>query len=1162
MDFFERPHHPKRGKLTKTLLIMKFTAILLLSAGLQLSAGVYSQSVTLSVTNVPVEKVFKEINRQTGYQFFVNDALLKKAGKVSIDTKNASVEEVLQQCLADLPVTFTVENNAIVVKEKEAKPKVELPVEVPPVPINGKVTDDKGNPLPYVNIVIKGTSTGTATDDNGNFSLEAKKGDILVLSMIGYERKEITVGDGPISITLSVLPSSLDEVQVIAYGKTTRRENTGSVSTIKTKDLEKQPVTNVVQMLQGQMPGVSISQSNGGAIGNGQQIIIRGINTLKSGSNPLIIIDGVIVNNEPGGLSTSTYDVTTTDGGSNLLSNGTTPLNWLNPNDIESIDVLKDADATSIYGSRGSNGVILITTKKGKTGDSKFSMNLFTGLNTPTYLTPLMNTQQYLKMRKDAFAMGNVYDGDDGTVHVLNPLEINEFTAPDLTRWSQTAYTDWAKFELGNPAQIYNVDGNLTGGTDKLNYYASAGYFKQYDMQFMKPYQERLTGKISLTSKSFGDKLTVNFLGNFGIENLKSTTTSTGRTTPVMKRNPPNYEVYNPDGSLNFPNAVPGTTTGYAVNYIPAESIRTFSKTYNALLSLDATYKIYKDLAVKALFSYNSQNNNLENIIPSGYFPVNGTNPVDMFILFPQATFTTGKFSTLNIEPQLTYDMDISGGKLSLLAGSTFLDRTREATLVKVQNPGSDALLYSWSNSHPPASASNNVTHYRFNSVFARVSYNWRDKYLVNFTFRRDGSSRFGTENRFADFGSAGAAWIFSSEQFVRDNISFLSFGKLRGSYGSTGSDNIGDYLWNSLAANTAGYWTIYSYAGVSGLGSANFPNRVIQWEKTNKMDISLDLGFFHDRILLSSTFYNTLSLNLLNTLPLSSQTGFTGYTGNFAGKVRNRGWEFELNTVNLDPEKAFQWRTRFNISFNKNTLVAYNDLATSSDATTLKIGRAVMRDGGLEMPMKFEGIDPSTGLPKFKDLNGDGIIDWSDQNVNEAWIGSSLPNGYGGMNNSLTYKGFSLDIFVQFSHQLMTNWLYSSSFPLGSMYNPCADLVDNYWKKPGDVSKYPRLFTNYEPAPQNNGTYNTLLKTYYLYDTSQGIVKGTFFRLKNVQLAYNLPAATLKRMKMNNMTIYVRGENLCFINTGGKLFKDPEINSVESVPLIRSITAGMKLTF
>ncbi|MHC1779416.1 MAG: SusC/RagA family TonB-linked outer membrane protein [Bacteroidales bacterium] len=1121
---------------SQTLLKMKLTFFLLLVAFLQVNAKGYSQMITLKQQNAQLEDVFVEIMKQTNSHFIYSPQMLKDTKPVDIDITSVSLEEALELCFDGQPITYVIENNTVIVKMKE----------LPPPPIKGTVVDENGKPISFVNVVVKGTTTGTYTDDFGVFNISVKKGDILQFSFIGYHTVEVTVGDNPINVVMKASANILDEVQIIGYGVTTKRNNTGSISSVKSKQLEVRPVTNVMQALQGQVSGVSITNFSPG-IGSPVSVLIRGVNSITSGTNPLIIIDGVVINSNPGDLI-SAASTAYSGSGANTYQQGNNVLNSINPNDIESIDILKDADATAIYGSRGTNGVILITTKRASLGKTIVSITASTGMQSPTGLTERLNTEEYLKLRRDAFATGNMT-----STSVINPITPTTQNAPDLMLWSQTAYTDYTKLEVGNAAPTYSADATISGGTKSINFLATGSYYKMYDSYMFKPYQQRLTGRMQINHTSVNERFNIKLSSIFGLENQKFSQTNMSNVNAQAMVNAPNFEMYNADGTLNFATNK-GYTAGQYYNPMPMKFVDNFSTTKNLMLNGEISYEFLKGLVAKVQVNYGMQSNKYRSLFPSTALSVQ----TDLYNSTPSAQHTTNTFTSLNIEPQITYTKQILKGTLSALAGVTFLDKTQERTGITIKNPGSDDLLYSWSSGNPTSAASNKY-YTRFSSVFGRANFNWDRKYIANITFRRDGSSRFGTNNRFANFASAGFAWIFTEEPFLKNILPILNYGKLRGSYGTTGNDNISDYIYLSLLQAPSS--TLRGmYQGSNGLDPVNYANENVQWETTTKSDVGMELGFFKSRIMLNATWYRSVSSNLLTALPLPGQSGFSSYTGNFEGIVQNTGVEIELNTQNLSPKSDVRWSTKFNITQNKNILKEFPNLVKSSYATTMQIGRALPSSYSLnkllEMPVNFNGIDPATGLPLFKDLNGDNNITSSDMSVNAAWIGSSQPTIWGGMNNSLGYKGFNMDVFIQFSDGIFTKWNYYNQSPVGSMFNPSKDVIDNYWMKPGDVKKYPRLYTNVT----GTAAYINPLTQYYPYSTAT-LYKGYYIRLKNIQLSYSLPASLLSKTGVEQLMIYINGENLA-VYTPEKLYKDPEIYWSRNSSVLRVFTLGIKASF
>jgi TonB-linked SusC/RagA family outer membrane protein len=1110
---------------------MKLLSVFILGICMQVSATGNAQKVNLSEKNAPLQKIFRQIHRQTGFQFFYEDALLDKAGKVTVLVQNVSIEDALNAALKNLPLKFEIVNKAIVVSAgpalSEEKPGT-ITTPPPPITIRGIIRSDKEELLQGISIIIKGTEKGTVSNENGIFSLEVEDPNaILVISGVGFETQEIALkGKTTLLIILATKISPLDDVQIIGYGKTTRRLKTGSVSTIKAEDIGRQPVANAVQAMQGRVAGVAITQT-AGAIGSGIEIQIRGVNTIESGNQPLVVLDGAVMPDINRGLGTSI-------GG--YMPWGSTTMNNINPADIESIEVLKDADATAIYGSRGANGVVLITTKKAKLGATRFNVDISTWTNSATYLPKRLLLPAYRQMRKDAFAMGN---HNPTTGVAINPITPTVNNAPDLLVWDSTkATTDWQDFEFGNSAPAINAQVNLSGGDKRINFYTSAGYLRQRDITAGAPFQERISANLGVTHTSQNNKFQVSLNTSYVINKLNPS--RGGGAAGVISGLPPNMPMYNANGTSYWP-APNISQASLLTNPLAAEEASTTNVANSLVANLDFSYRLFKGLSFKTQFGFNKQDNNSKSITPS-----TSINPLNPGASVPQSSEANSTFQSLNIEPQLTYTGKISKGKIEVLAGSTFFDRKTTNYRLTFTGYTTDLLLGSWAAGSSVAAYQNGSTYYRFNSAFGRVNYNWENKYLINLTYRRDGSSRFGPKNQWADFGAVGLGWIFTKEKWLSNIVPGLSYGKLRFSYGTAGNDNIADYRWTSL-------YTSAFYDGRSGLGASFLSDSSVGWETSRKLDIGIDLGFLNDRILFNVNWYRSRTTDLLLSTPVPAQTGFTSYITNTDAVVENKGWEFELNTRNLNPKSKWQWSTSFNISTLKNKLLEFPNLANSSFANRLKIGLPINNPRtplNAEWSQVYLGVNDTTGLPIFKDLDGNGIINNNDR----TYIGSTMPRLFGGLGNKVSFKGFELDIFFQFSQQLATNWLFNANYP-GQLSNPpIADWYGNYWKSPGDKTKYPRLFS---------GTANTttnLLSS--IYPLSSATLKDVFYaRLKNLSLSYTLPTEWVSKAKLNRAMVYVRGQNLLTF-TSEKLYKDPELTQLRSGQILKTWTAGVQLSF
>jgi len=1122
------------GLLTPQIMKpMKLTFILLTVALLQVSAKGVSQNVSLTLKDAPVEKMFKAIEQQTGLGFLYTKKMLQGAPKVNIIVKNVPIAEVLKQYFKGQELDFTIQNNTIIIVKKTESVSqlagIETPSLPPPITVRGLVRTESGELLEGISVSVKGTNQGTKTSVNGTFTLEGiDEKSVLVFTGVNIETQEVALNGKPsVVVTVKFRISPLDEIQIIGYGKTTRRYKTGAVATVKADVIGLQPVSNPLHALQGRMAGVSINQ-NTGALGSGTEIQIRGINTIQAGNQPLIIVDGSILPDPNRGLGTAI---------GSYMSFGSTNMNAINPADIESIEILKDADATAIYGSRGANGVVLITTKKVKLGPTRFNIDISTLSNSATYLPERLSLAAYRQMRRDAFNMGN---HNPTTGIAINPITPTVNNAPDLLIWDSTKATaDWTDFEYGNTEPSINAQANLSGGEKRLNFYASGGYQKQKDITRGSPLFERISGNLNVNHTSQNDRLKISINTSYITTKLKPS--RGGGSGGLLTSAPPNMPIKNMDGSIWWPSPTI-TQSSLLISPLAMEEARTESKTRSLISNLEVTYRIYKGLQLKTLLGYNDQITTIETGTPS-----TAINPLNPGSTVPNLNWAQSKYQSLNFEPQLLYNGKISKGKIEALVGSTFFDRKTSSNAINLTGYSSDLLLYSWAAATSVASRSNTSTYYRFNSAFARVNYNWENRYLVNLTYRRDGSSRFGPKKQWGNFGAVGVGWIFTNENWLKEKLSFLSYGKLRGSYGTTGNDNITDYQYTSLYASNF-------YDGAAGLAANYLADSSIGWESSRKLDLALEIGFFKDRVLLNVNWYRNRSTDLLASTPIPSQTGFNSYITNIPAVVENKGWEIELNTQNTKIGSKFQWKTNFNLTLLKNKLVEFPGLEQSSFANRLKIGYPVNSPRTLlntEWTQVFEGVDPATGLPIFKDLNGDGLINNNDR----TYIGSAIPRTFGGLGNQFSFKGFELDVFFQFSQQLVTNWMFNSTYP-GQLNNPAvADFYRNYWMNPGDVSKYPRLFS----GAASNSTTNLLSSVFPL---SSAALNDIFYaRLKNLSLSYTLPIGFVSKAKINKAVVYVRGQNL-LTWTSKKIYKDPELVQLRSGQVLKTWTAGIQLSF
>jgi TonB-dependent starch-binding outer membrane protein SusC len=1120
MDFkalFARPGLSAGGSFTKTWRIMRLTALFILVACLHVSARTYSQTVTLTERNASLQDIFKAIHQQTGYQFFYEDALLDKAGRISIVVKDAPVDEVLAQCLHDLPITFTIINKTIVVKEKSAA-ALAPPVLAPPGEVDGVVLNESGQPLSGATVTVKGTDKMALTNEKGEFKLpNVPANSILIVTYVGYSAKQVSFKPGErVEVHLVQAVNQLDQVQIIAYGTTTERLSTGDVTTVKAVDIEKQPVDNLLEAIQGRVPGLYINQSSG-LPGSGFSVQVLGRNSLINGNDPLYVVDGVPYTSELvqglgsilGGTSASVSSTTGTYGN---------PLSFINPSDIESIDVLKDADATAIWGSRGANGVILITTKKGKAGKLRVNVSAYRGAGAVPHFLDLMNTQQWLGMRHEA------YDNDNVTPTMPN--------AADLLFWDTTRYTDWQKVLLGGTAQYTDVQADVSGGNTNTQYLFGGGFHKETTVFPGNFSDTRGSFHANVTTTSDDQRFKMTFSGNYMYDN----NFLVDLTSQINHLPPDAPAPLNPDGTLNWMDyngtyTWPAADNPFAAMLTPYKGITT-NLIANTLLS----YRVLPGLQVKCNLGYTSLEVN-ENIVD----PNTASDPT--FNSSSVTSFFTSSIRSWIAEPQIAYERKIGDGKFEALAGSTFQQTTTTSQNLYASGFSSNALLSDMAAASTVIPQSVTDAVYKYNAGFGRVNYNWADKYLVNLTVRRDGSSRFGPANQFHDFAAAGAGWIFSSEEFLQKKLKWLSFGKLRGSYGTTGNDQIGDYQFLNLYNTNSSL----AYSGSSGLTPSSLYNPNLAWESTKKLEGGLNLGLWKDRILLTGTYFRTVSSNELVSYTLSSVTGFTSIASNLPAKVENQGEEFSLTSTNVKT-KNFTWTTSITLTIPKDRLEAFPNLATSSYKNTYVIGQPV----SIRKTYQFEGVDPTKGLYEFRTAKG---VDTTSPNfaTDETALVNVDPKLYGGFRNSFSYKGFQLDAFFYFMERNGINFLYDPYYKAQPGYKGYAQPVQvlDRWQQSGDSKPF-EMFSQ--------ATGNAYRAFVFVTESNRAYTNTSFLKLKNVSLSYELPADWKQKAHLKDLMVFVRGQNLLTFTHHYYGF-DPETQSMGSVPLLRIVTAGVKVT-
>jgi len=966
--------------------------------------------------------------------------------------------------------------------------------------ITGTVTYNN-MPMTGVTITVKGKNTTVLSGEDGKFSIAANGTDTLIFEYLGFKTQTVALsGKTNLTVQLEEDVNDLKEVTVNAgYYTVKETESTGSISKITAKDIEKQPVTNALAAMQGRMAGVNITQDSG-LPGGGFNIQIRGQNSLRAdGNRPLYIIDGVPYASDPiGATQTSTP-----------LSTVASPLNSINPDDIESIEILKDADATAIYGSRGANGVVLITTKRGKAGKTKITAGISAGSGHVTRFMDLMNTQQYLDMRRQAFA------NDGITTFPGYAYDING-------TWDQNRQTDWQKELFGGNAEINAANVSVSGGSEQTQFLVSGNFHSETTVFPGDFLYKKANVHFSIHHKSENEKFKLSLTG--GNTKQKNDQPGTDLTREALLLPPNAPALYDANGSLNWENS---TLNNPLRNLEGKYLTDTGDLVANSLIS----YELLKGLEIRSSFGFTDLHFTESSSLPyTMYDPAYGLGAESSGIFIN----TTTRRSWI-AEPQINWKADFGKAKIDLLVGGTFQNQQSAQMVQSGFGYSSNSLLYNLSAATEKNIVTDNETIYKYQAFFGRANFNWDKKYIVNLTGRRDGSSRFGPGNQFANFGAIGAAWVFSNVDWIKNHGEFLSFGKLRGSYGTTGSDQIGDYQYLDTYSTTP-----TGYGSATGLTPTRLFNPDFGWEVNKKLELALETGFFNDRIFVTAAWFRNRSSSQLVGVPLPGTTGFSSVQANLDATVENTGLELTLATTNIR-KGNFNWNTSINLTIPKNRLLSFPGLEGSAYADTFVIGESV----NIRKLYQSTGVDPQTGLYTFMDYNGDGVIAAPDD---QQVIKDFSPEYYGGVQNTITYGGIQLDFLFQFVKQQNYNFTRILGIP-GTGVNMASAAVGNTWQQPDDMAQY-QMYTS--------GTNGAAVDAYYKFSGSdKSVTDASFVRLKNISLAYELPKAWTRGIICR---LSVQGQNLWTITK----YKgaDPEFRNGGLLPPLKIITTGLQLTF
>ena len=1185
--------------LFKISLKVKFSTLLFVISLFEMYASGYSQNakVSINLKNTNVEAVLKAVESKTEYRFIFNTKEIDLERKISFNVKKTSVKEILKQLFENTKIDFELhENRHILLNLKKETDRTVLPIKQNEVLINqmqinvsGKVLDEQRQPLSGANIKAKGTNISTQTSIDGSFSIKLPDNvTSLIVSYIGMESQEVKITGNDLVVILHQQSQKMDEVVVIGYGTTKKKDVTTSIGSVTAKDIANQPVANIAEAIVGKMAGVNVVQGSGQP-GNSLNIKIRGIGTITAGSDPLYVVDGVPLS-----------------GGS--LSN-------INTNDIESIEILKDAAAAAIYGSRGSNGVVIITSKKGKKGETVINYTGFTGIQSLSKKIKMLDAYQYsqltLEARNNTYSDAMLAINKGRSASGLNPIAYsiqdnnatrlinsnNNLNAvvpteiiPYLNGTKGLTNTDWQD-EIYRDAVIQNHSLSVSGGSDNMKYYTSLEYLGQ-DGIIINSNFKRYGLKLNLDGNKGIFKYGVSLNPTLTTENIVNSdgayNSGAGGVVASALHSSPIFQVYNPDGSFNFSQnnwsadtrtvlpdgrVVVGNSQTQAWNPVAlATLIENKAKSLRLLSNIYAEAEILKDFKYKISLGFDVSNRTQDFFYPST-IPLSNTaeNPESIANAWSRSN------NELNwiLEQTLNYNKKWENHSLNTLAGWTLQKNTFDNNYVFAGRGFISNDIHTV-NAGIVTDGSSRKSEFSLASGLARVQYNYKGKYLATAAFRADGASRFGKDNKWGYFPSASVGWKISEEKFM-ENINWINDLKLRSSYGVTGNFSIPNYGSQGAISNYSYILGGASAAAVNGAAPSSQPNPALRWEKTNQVNFGLDFSVLQNVLTLNVDLYNSNTSDLLLSVPVPISTGYSSELTNI-GKVNNKGIEINLG---INPNLGnLKWSTNINFSKNINEVKELGPgnadiIRTGSVANAFFLTRVGQPIGSYYLPVVLgvfknqaevdayphyidtpSNNDLATTKPgdfKFKDVDGDGVIDLTkDREI----VGNYSPKFAYGLSTSLAYKNFDFALALQgvYGNELLN---LSRRF----FYNGEGNM-NNY------VEALGRWQSESEPGSGWNIRPNRVAKGLNGTTSSWHVEDGSYMRIRNVTFGYAIPLNNTSFITKTRF--YISVQNLhTFTKYKGY---NPEVSNNSNVtlsgedygvyPLARTFSMGLNLTF
>ncbi|MBX3252752.1 MAG: TonB-dependent receptor [Chitinophagaceae bacterium] len=1143
--------------VSKLIMQMKLISFFLIVICLQASASVSAQKITLTEKGASIQKVLREIRKQCDFDFIVNARSLKEAQPLTITVKDMPLEEVLRLIFANQPVDYVIDNKTIIIRDRINTGNTGLAQKVQRV--TGTITNEKGEPLSGVSIIEKGTQNGVVTNENGRFSITVKdQASILEITYVGYKSKEISAASSQVNIILESDNGSLTDIVVVGYGTQKKSDLTGSVSSVKGSDLTKLPTQRVDQALQGRAAGVMV-QNTDGAPGGNAMIRVRGGNSITGSNNALVVVDGIQ------GVNIST----------------------INPNDIESLEVLKDASATAVYGARGANGVILITTKRGVSGKPVFNYGFSIGTQKLNHKLSLMNAGDYARKSNDWAATQN------GTPSA--PIEpVIPFTKDQIAALDANGGTDWQD-EIYRNGMLQNHQLSISGGNDMARYFVSGGYMNQQGIVLNTKYvRYNLRSNLDLKlNRWLNAGINLNVIKDKG--NVPPVGEGTrfgdilGQVINTVARFDPITPVYDADGSYNF-KALKGGPDGskiYADNDVwnpMATALETKAEKNNIIneISTFLDFKLLRGLSLRITGAASINSNDDKHYYGTKTQPGRGVNGT--------GDLSENKYEYFQNSNILTYTNTFSNKHAFTITGVAEQQLIEsKGSFISAQGFFSDETgINDLGGASQINERYNSSSKQTINSFLGRVNYVFDEKYMITASYRADGSSVFGANNKWGYFPSAAAAWRISEEDFIQ-GLKAISTLKLRGSWGKTGNQAIQPY--QTLATVASGF--NYPYDGNStpniGFSMSRTANPNLRWETTEQSNIGIDLGFFNDRLTATVDVYKKVTTDLLLNKQVEAYTGFATILSN-VGSIQNKGLEISVGGKPL-AGRDLRWNTAVNISFNRSKVLAllddqplairtntgggYQIYGSGFSVKYLQVGQPVDQMRGYvnlgtwseAEREQAKAMGQAPGDPKWKDVDGDGRITRA-ADGNEV-IGNATPRFIYGWNNNITYKNFDLTFLVQGSYG---NDIFNAvRIKTENPANGLSTNLNNRWTPENQNTDVPVFLSSRDRNQLNLGS-NQTSGIGSDQRSSRWIEDGSYLRMKNITLTYTLPMSVLSKIHISRLAAYVTAINLFTITkyTG----YDPEVSSfnaggagglgidLSNYPTSKAFMFGINLTF